>query len=231
MEKIIQNPMKEKIFAHLKTKLEAFGVPNTYLDGVAETYSRIIKDEKDIEALIDDKALEIIKFSAGHIQVEADKRTTTAIKKIQQDEELAKRPVGRPPKKKEEESDEEPPAWVTKLLEKQEQKLLEMEAKFTKAENEKRSSSLQGQVIEKLKAKGIPERFFKGRNLIVESEDGIDQLVTSVESDFIGFKQEQAEQGVHIAIPPTGGGTVIDAVTINDYLDQLPKPTNNKIPG
>ncbi len=56
--------------------------------------------------------------------------------------------------------------------------------------------------------------------LIPKSEAEIDQLVASIETDYAGFKQEMAEKGVVISVPPTGGGSAGDKSTIDEYIKE-----------
>lgn len=206
--------MKDKILAFLKTKLNGLGVQDSYLNGVAETYSRIVKEEKDIETVITDGVIEVLKFSAGHIQVEEDRRTAAALKKYQDKYGLTEdgKPIKPPKPPKEKDKDADPdsdePKWFTAHKEKQEKAVEELSNKLLALEKEKTTAQLTDKVVAKLKEKGIPASYYKGRNLIIESEDKLDQLITNVETDYNGFKQEMAEQGVVISVPPAGAGGV-----------------------
>ncbi len=68
--------MKEKILAFLKTKLS--GVQVTYLEGVAEMYSKTITEESQIETTFNEGVVSVLKFSATHSQSESDRRATEA---------------------------------------------------------------------------------------------------------------------------------------------------------
>jgi len=224
--------MKEKILAFLKTRLT--GVPENYLSGVADTFSKTIKDEKDIETVISDGIIETLKFSATQLQVEGDRRATeaqkTALRNFQEKHGLnedgtpIKKPVGRPPKTKDvdpdndsDEGDDKIPEWAKKILAKN----TELEQKIEKQMQEKTLASLAEKVSKHDKLKDIPQTFLKGRNLVPQSEAEIDQLVATIESDYNGFKQEMAEKGVIVSVPPAGGGAEGDGkVTIQDYLNE-----------
>lgn len=209
--------MKDKILSFLKTKLNGLGVPDTYLNGVAETYSRTIKDEKDIETTITDGVIEVLKFSAGHIQIEEDRRTAAAVKKFQEKHGLDEN--GQPIKKAEtkkkkkedvdsddsdDADDSKMPAWAKKILADN----TELKQKFEGQEKEKTLAALADKVLKHEKLKDIPASYLKGRNLIINSEAEVDQLVTSIEADYNGFKQEMAEKGVVISVPPSSTASV-----------------------
>lgn len=205
--------MKEKILTFLKSKLT--GIPDNYLSGIADLYSKTIADEKTIETTLTDHVLEVIKLSATQLQVEGDRRATEAqktaltnyMKKHGLDEN------GKPIKKeKDPEKDvtpEDAPAWFKSYQEKVERETKELKSKLDNFELEKQRATLHNKTMAKLKEKGIPELFIKvvERNLKVESEDKIDQLVSEIEGDFNTYKQGMAEQGVVISKPikPDGG--------------------------
>jgi len=224
--------MREKILAFLKTKLT--GVPDAYLLGVADTFSKTIKDEKDIETVFTDGIIETLKFSATQLQIEGDRRATeaqkTALKNFQEKHGLdengvpIKKPVGRPPKDKDVDSDPDEPVWFTAFKREQADSVAALKAEIETQKQEKTSAELSEKVKKHEKLKDIPASYFKGRNLIPKSEAEIDQLVTEIENDYIGFKQEMAEKGVVISVPPAGGGQTGDKVTIDDYLnDKFPE--------
>ena len=227
--------MKEKILAFLKTKLN--GVPDNFLLGVADTFSKTIKEEKDIETVFSDGIIETLKFSATQLQVEGDRRATeaqkTALKNFQEKhgldengkpiEDPNKRGPGRPKK----DVDPEEPAWLTAFKEDQKKSYDELKAEIDAQKQEKALASLAEKVKSHEKLKDIPVSYLKGRNLIPKSEADIDQLVASIESDYNGFTQEMAEKGVVLSTPPEGGGQSGDKSTIDDYLDdKFPDESN-----
>jgi hypothetical protein len=224
--------MKEKILSFLKTKLS--GVADNYLSGVAEHYSKTITDDKQIETTLTDGVIDLLKLNAGLLQQEVDKRATeaqnTALKNFLEKHSLNEdgtpvKKLGRPPK----ETDPEEPTWFKTYRETKDAEFIELKTKLDNQEREKHSAVLIDQVKSHEKLKGIPASFLKGRNLIPESEDKIDQLVTTLETDYNGFKQEMAEKGVVISVPPAGGGQVGDKSTIDSYLDEkFPKKESKK---
>lgn len=68
--------MKQAILSFLKTKMK--GVQAAYLEGVAEKYSKTITDEEQIETILNDGVIDVLKFSAGFAQVEGDRRANEA---------------------------------------------------------------------------------------------------------------------------------------------------------
>ena len=104
-------------------------------------------------------------------------------------------------------NDPDEPAWFKTYREAKDAELAEFKTKIENQEKEKANAALTDKIKSHEKLKGIPASFLKGRNLMVDSEDKIDQLVLSVEADYNSFKQEMADQGVVISVPPTSGGS------------------------
>ena len=228
--------MKEKILAFLKTRLS--GVADNYLLGVAEHYSKTITEDKQIETTLTDGVIDLLKLNAGLLQTEGDKRATeaqkTALKNFLEKHGLNEdgtpvKKIGRPPKEKE--VDPEEPTWFKTYRETKDAEFTELKTKLENQEKEKASGLLSERVKGHEKLKGIPASFLKGRNLIPESEDRIDQLFASIETDYNGFKQEMAEKGVVISTPPTGGGLTGDKVSADmiTYLDEKMPLKESKI--
>lgn len=215
--------MKEKILAFLKSKLT--GVSETYLSGVADTFSKTVKDEKEIETVISDGIIETLKFSAQQLQVEGDRRATeaqkTALKNYMEKHGLDEN--GKPivdPKKTDPKPDPNEPAWLTEFKASQQKAIDDLKAEIENQKREKTTALLADKVRSHEKLKGIPKSFLKGRNLIPTSEDEIDQLVAGIEADYNEYRQEMAEQGVIVTVPPTGGGKAGEKSNIDGYLDE-----------
>lgn len=228
--------MKEKILVFLKTKLS--GVPDNYLLGVAEHYSKTITEEKQIETTFTDGVIDLLKLNAGLLQSEGDKRVTeatkTALRNFQEKHGLNEdgtpiKKVGRPKKDVDPDNsddDEKIPKWAEKILADQ----TELKQKIEVQVQEKTLAALTEKVKVHEKLKDIPASYLKGRNLVPKSEAEIDQLVTSIVTDYNGFKQEMAEKGVVISVPPTGGGQQSEKSTIDAYLDEkFPKEPQGKV--
>jgi hypothetical protein len=205
--------MKEKILAYLKTKLQSeivkYGVTDSFLSGVAESLSKTIKEEKDIETFISEGVIDTLKLTASTLQSEGDRRVSQAkldLKTWQKDHGLTEdgTPVKKddPPTKKKD-NDPDVPAWFKSYQDKVESETLELRQKLSNFEQEKTQVALHSKLKDKIKEKGIPEWFSNPivRNLKIDSEDKIDQLITSLEGDFNVAKQSTAEQGVVISKP------------------------------
>ncbi len=219
--------MKDKILAFLKTKLQ--GVQESFLLGVAEHYAKTITDETKIEATLTDGVIDLLKLNAEILQKEGDKRATeaskTALKTFQEKhgldengkpiEDPSKKGPGRPAKK---DVDPDEPAWFKEYREKKDIEYAELKTKLEKAEKDKTSALLTEKVRKHDKLKDIPASFLKGRNLAVESEDKIDQLVTELETDWNAFKQEQAEKGVIISVPSSSTETIKEGAEIGKKI-------------
>ena len=222
--------MKEKILVFLKSKLT--GVSESFLSGVAETFSKTVKEEKDIETVITDGIIETLKFSATQLQIEGDRRATdatkTALKNYQEKHGLGDdgKPIKKVPKPEDDKPDPDEPAWFTAYKKEQSESLDKLQSEFTTQKQERTSKALSDKVKAHEKLKDIPASYLKGRNLTPKTEDEIDNLVSSIETDYNGFKQEMAEKGVILSNPPAGGGQQDDKSTIDDYLkEKFPEET------
>ncbi len=230
--------MKEKIIVFLKSKL--IGVSESFLSGVAEHYSKTVTEEKQIETTFTDGVIDLLKLNANLLQSEGDKRATeaakTALKNYQEKhgldengkpiEDPTKRGPGRP--RKDVEPDPDEPKWFTAFKKEQQEATEKLTAEIEKQKQEKTLASLAEKVSKHDKLKDIPVSYLKGRNLIPRSEAEIDQLAAEIENDYNGFKQEMAEKGVVISVPPAGGGPAGDKVTIQDYLaEKFPKESKS----
>jgi hypothetical protein len=182
--------MKEKILLKLK---EACGkttsISDQTLDKLATTLATSVTEESQIDAVIElqKPILQAIDGNINHVAAEA-------VKKVKPVEKLQEKTI-------EKTIDPNEPEWFKSYREKQDQETLNLKNKLEGYEKEKTTAQLTGKVTAKLKEKGIPESYLKGRNLLIESEDGIDQLVTSIDGDYNAFKQEMTEQGVFISAP------------------------------
>lgn len=209
--------MKEKILAYLKTKLA--GVQETYLSGVADLYSKTITEESQIATSIPDGALELIKTSATHLQVEGDRRAAEAqikaLKTFREKHGLDEN--GKPIKKDPEKiipSDPDEPLWFKAYREKTDRESAELRSKFEGIEKNKTQEQLMARLTKQLKDKGVDEVFIPAltRNLIIESEDKVDQLVAESETIYKDIVQKSAEKGVVISVPPISRGGMEEGV-------------------
>ena len=148
--------MKEKILAFLKGKLS--GVSTTFLDGVAESYSKTITEEAQIETVISDGVISSLKFSAQFAQTEGDKRATeasnTALKNFRDKHKLDEngKPIETPAPKPD---DKNVPEWAKGLMEKVD-KVVTTQESITKSQT---SAQTLETVKAKLKEKGVPDEF------------------------------------------------------------------------
>jgi hypothetical protein len=225
--------MKEKILTFLKSKLT--GVSESFLLGVAETFSKTINDEKEIDTVFTDGVIETLKFSASQLQIEGDRRATeaqkTALKNFQEKHGLKEdgTPI-KPPKQEEVKPNPDEPAWFTAFKKEQQASTDALKAELDAQKQEKTLTALADKVKSHDKLKDIPKSFLNNRNLIPKSEDEIDQLVSTIEADYNSFTQEMAEKGVIISKPSAGGGSSGKESNIDDYLDEtFPKEPKGKV--
>lgn len=224
--------MKDKILAHLKTRLAGYagGIQESFLDGIAESYSKTIADETKIATDIPDIAIESIKAAYTAFQSENDRRVKDALKAFRTKHGLDENglPIKKEDSKKDnskKDSDPDEPAYFKAYRESVDAELAELKSKLENQEKEKARMTLVEKVKSHDKLKGIPASFLSGRNLIPESEDKLDQLAASIEADYTAFKQEMAEQGVHISVPPAGGSGIKEGAAIGKAIAEK-KNTN-----
>lgn len=220
--------MKEKIAAFLKTKLAGFagGVEEAFLMEYAEHYSKSITEEPAIATTLTDGVIDQMKvaysFYNKAVVDKTKKAQDTALKNFREKHGLDEngKPIETPdPKKKEVKTpDPDEPAWFKSYRESKDAELAELKTKFESQEKEKSRSALMQKFTAHEKVKSIPASFLKGRNLAIESEDQIDQLAAAVEADFNAFRQDLAEQGVVMSIPPAGVGSTKEGEAIGKSI-------------
>lgn len=217
--------MKEKILQFLKTNAKLAGVQESYLSGVAEHFSKTITEESQIATTISDGVVDLLKLNAGILQTEGDRRATeaskTALKTYQEKHGLDDN--GKPktsPVKENSNPDPSEPTWFKSYREMKDKEIADLKTEFENQKKEKASASLTEKVKAHPKLKDIPATFLEGRNLIPASEAEIDNLVTSIETAYNGFKQDLVDKGVIVSQPPSGGGGSVDKSTIDSYLDE-----------
>jgi hypothetical protein len=210
--------MKEKIFSALKTACgKTTSISDKTLEKLAEVMAVTVTEESQIEAAIENQKAFLQEFNGNINHVAAE-----AVKKIQLEKPIdldePKKGPGRP--KKEVDLDPNEPAWFTAFKKEQSDSVAALKAEIEAQKQEKTLAGLSERVSKHEKLKDIPQSYLKGRNLVPKSEAEIDQLVATIEADYNGFKQEMAEKGVVISVPPTGGGQQGERVTIDAYLDE-----------
>lgn len=216
--------MKEKIFQFLKTKLA--GVQESYLKGVAEEFSKTITEEAQIETVLSQGVVDAIKLAANQLQAEGDRRandaTKTAVENFRKKYGLDEngKPISTdPPKTDPPKTDPNEPEWFKTYRQKQDQEIADLRKKHEDAAKKEVTTALAAKVKAKLAEKKVPESFFKGRSLEVESEEQIDKLVDEIGNDYTAFQQELVNQGIVIE-KPLGGGGGDDKSSIDNYLNE-----------
>jgi hypothetical protein len=200
--------MKEKILSQLKSACgNTTSISEKTLQIIAERMAANITEESQIEAAIE---LEkpILQAIDGNINfVAAD-----AVKKI--------KPIEKQAEKKTEEKPNDPnePEWFKTYREKQDQETTALKNKLENYDKEKTQTQLNSKITAKLKEKGIPESYYKGRNLSIEDENDIDSLVTSIDTDYVSFKQELAESGVIISVPKSSSSGLKEGELLGEQI-------------
>lgn len=191
--------MKEKVLAFLKTKLN--GVAESYLSGVADYYSKTITEESELETVLNDTVVGLLKMNAAMLQQEGDRRATeaqkTALKNF-----MDRYGIGEDGKPKTTPTPTADPTPIEAMLEKLlSEKLNPLQAKLTEFEQKEQQALRMNKLNERLSAAGIPKSFISGRNINLQSDEEIEVFAKKIETDFIGVKQELADSGVILSIP------------------------------
>lgn len=209
--------MEQELFDALKLKF--IGVSDATLKRIANKKAVGVKDVAEIPALVEAMTYDAV------ISSEIDFRITDANKKAVENYELKHglkegKPIADPtPIQPPTPAD---PNDIRKIISDAiNAAITPLQEKVTGFEKEKTQSQLMGKLTSKLKEKGVSEKFYKGRNLNIESEDGIEQLATEIETDWNEFVQEKAEQGVVINIPQSSAGTVKEGEAIGKTIAAL----------
>ncbi len=207
--------MKEKILAFLKTKLT--GVPESYLEGVAETYSKTITGESQFETTFTDGVIVALKNSATEIQKEGDRRANDATKSAVTNYEKKHNLKDGKPVKKEEPTkvDLNDPKGIESIVAKAVDAAVKpLQDKLNAKEQAENQSTLRQHVIDKMtEGKSdadvkLMKSWLDGRTINIEKEEDIENVATSVGEKFNTHKQTLVDEGVIVDVPrdPDGYG-------------------------
>ncbi len=186
------------------------GTSESYWRGVAQHYAKTITDETQIETTLDDGVIGLLKLNAGILQTEGDRRATEATKTAVKNafEKLGLDENGKPKVTQEDQAD---PTDLKSVLEKLlNDKLTPLQDKILGFEKEKTQSQLMGKLTSKLKEKGIPQSYYKNRNISIENDSDLETLTTAIESEYGVFRQELIDSGVVISVPKASTGQTND---------------------
>jgi len=206
--------MEQKILAFLKGKL--LGTSEMYLTGVANHYSKTITKEEDIATTLDDGAINLLKVNANLLQSEGDRRATTAtetaVRNFQEkhglDENGIKLVDPTPPEPTT--TDTNVPEWFKSHSEKTDKIIEDLRNTLSKNEEEKISTAMSEKIKSHPKLKGIPAEFLEGRSLTAKTEEEVEALALSIETNYTAFIQKQVEDGLVIEIPRTSDAELGD---------------------
>lgn len=193
--------LRTQILAKLKQKFP--GLPNEFLGFVADKLAAKTTEESQIEGAIDELNNGAISLTeqAQFFQSEADRRVTEAKKKFETEKKPEPKPAGKDP---------EPEDETKKQLRELSEKLEQMQKQQT-------SQSLTEKLHLKLQEKKIPATFAKGR--MPENEEGLEALVTEIETDFNEIKQGFVNQGLKDMSGTPVGGAVTKETVSKDIAD------------
>lgn len=209
--------MKKEILAYLKNRIT--GVSNTYLDGVAEKFSKTITEESQIETVLTDGVIDSIKYSASFMQNEGDRRateaTTNAVKNYEQKHNLKEgKPIesgggggagGPDDGKNKGKGEDDIEAIIAKAVKTAVEPLQTKVEGYEKAETSKVYTK---KLVDKLIEEGITEKEISAFNLLagvsVEKEDEIDSIATGIKEKFADQKQILVDNGNYAEVPGSG---------------------------
>jgi len=200
--------MKTKILEALKTKFD--GVQDAILNRVIVKLKldKTVKEEGDVEAAVEKVTFQQVVDSYGDSR--ATEASTTAVKTfrekhgIGEDGKLIKKAD---PIKKDPDPDPDPdpnePAWFKAYREKTEKEQSELKGRLDGINKAKTETERMGKLTKKLEEKGLDKTFIPlfTRNLTIESEDKLDELTETINTDYEKFVQDKADEGVVISIP------------------------------
>lgn len=200
--------MKEKIMTFLKGKLQ--GTSESYLNAVSEHYAKSITEETQIETTLNDGVISLLKLNAEVLQKEGDRRATEATKTAVKNA-FEKLGLDENGNKKETQPPATPPPAdevTAKMEEFFNSRVTPLQQELAAFKKKELQQTLQAKAIAKLKEKGVSEKYYNGRMTDLENEEGIDTLVTNIETGWKELVQEYAEAGVHLIKPATSGSGV-----------------------
>jgi hypothetical protein len=199
--------MKEKILQFLKTKLT--GVQESYLLGVAESFSKTITEESQIETVLSGGVIDAIKFAANQIQTEGDRRANDAVKtavenfrkKHNLDENGKPITTPNPPPG----GGDEVPAWAKQLQE----TVTTLAGTVQTVTNENAKAAKRNEAKVKLKAKGVSEKHLDDFTSRVNIDaENLEAEIERVANSYTAFRQdfinEEVAKGNYNPIIPEG---------------------------
>lgn len=225
--------MKEKILTFLMANL--VGIQKSYLEGVAENFSKTITEESQIATTLNEGVLSALKHSAELIQKESDRRATEAsqtaianyekkhnlkegkaIEEKKEEEIKVEIPAPTTPEKKEEGT----PEWAKALIESNKA----MTEKITALEQDKILQSKKSEVQKALEGSKLPDNLkekWAGR-VDVDSETAIEEQVKELETEYDELHTkiigDHSGKGL-----PTGSGEIKGEVTDEEAQEILDK--------
>jgi len=202
--------MKKQIFDALKTKFD--GVQDSVLNRVASAMAKTVLKEEDVAGAVENTTMQQVIDSYGDIR--ATEASVVSVKnfrekyKIGEDGKLIERKVEPVIKDEPIIIDPNEPAWFKAYREKAEKEAADLKARLEGIDKAKTQSELMLKLGGKLKEKGVDESFIPlfTRNLAIESEDKLDELVTGIHKDYTDLVQRKADEGVVISIPASAQG-------------------------
>lgn len=205
--------MKDKILTFLKSKIA--GGQEAFLKEVADEFIDEIKEDSQIETVLNAGVIKSIIKSQKFLQAETDRRLTEGIKTYETKHGLKDGvPIKKEEKKEEKKDDPEMPAWGKQILELNQKLVGEIAAIKDERKKTDLQSKLQSKLVNDLK---IPEKDLKDFNLLagmtLTDESEIETVSTAIKEKHDATMQALKDRGVNIAVPKEGnaaGGLIKD---------------------
>jgi hypothetical protein len=184
----IEIHVKEKILSALKTKYNNLGFGEKAFGGVADFLATTITEESNI-----DNGIAGIEPLLKAFQSDIDKRVNDAVAKTKAEapKQEAPKPNDTPPAP----AGDEVPSWAKGILD-----------RLDRYEKKEQHDNLVSKAKSKLAQNNVPESFLRGRQINLESEAEIDNLVAQISADYTVFRQDLVNSGVILSTPPDSGG-------------------------
>lgn len=224
----------DKIKAQLKAKYPKVNLSQKRIDAIAARLDKKITEESEIDAQLE-AINDITPFA--EMAKEDDRLRTLESKAKAGDPNKGKPKPGAEEDEDDDDEDEDDdpaknkpasgksgsraPKWARELIESNK----ELSQKLQQIEKDRTASTILDKVKAHEKLKDIDPAFYNGRTL-PDSEDGIEDFVTSVETDYLTIKQKFADQGLGGNTAPVLGGPNKEGVStaVETYIKNKTAP-------
>ena len=207
--------MKEKLLALLVAKFA--GVSEAMLEGIATKKAGSVSDESQLQSIVDG-----IDFGQV-LQSNLDSKITDSNKKaIQNYEATHKLKNGKPVENPNPDPNPggDPNDIATIVANAIKTAVEPLQQKIDGFEKEKHQETYISKAKVQLKGKNVPDSFWSKRNVVIESDDQLETVVSEIETDWTTFRQEQIDAGVMIDKPASSSGSNSDSQGLANEIEE-----------